>query len=92
MRRLAIFIPLCALLISPAAEKDGDKPFVLEIKPFVDDGAALPDAAGLEKLAAKDPVAFPTRKPMRCAQSRWPMAKRRGRCSFSVKSSGKKVN
>jgi hypothetical protein len=58
MRRLAIFIPLCALLISPAAEKDGDKPFVLEIKPFVDDGAALPDAAGLEKLAAKDPVAF----------------------------------
>jgi hypothetical protein len=58
MRRLVVLIPVCALLISPSAEKEGEKPLVLDIKPFVDDGADLPDAAGLEKLAAKDPVAF----------------------------------
>jgi hypothetical protein len=58
MRRLVIMIPLCALLISPAADKEGEKPIGLEVKPFVDDGAELPDAPGFEKLAAKDPVAF----------------------------------
>jgi hypothetical protein len=58
MRRLVVLIPLCALLISPGADKEGEKPIVVDIKPFVDDGADLPDAAGLEKLAAKDPVAF----------------------------------
>jgi hypothetical protein len=58
MRRLVILIPLCALLVSPGVEKRVDKPVVIDIKPFVDDGAELPNAAGLEKLAAADPVAF----------------------------------
>jgi hypothetical protein len=58
MRRLLILIPLCALLVSPAADKDSDKTIPLDIKPFVDDGADLPNASGLEKLAGKDPVAF----------------------------------
>src|SRR5260370_37851018 len=58
MRRMLILIPLCALLVSPAADKEGEKTIPLDTKPFCDDGADLPDAAGLEKLARKDPVAF----------------------------------
>jgi hypothetical protein len=58
MRRLLILIPLCALLVSPGADTESEKPILLDIKPFADDGADLPHAAGLEKLAGKDPIAF----------------------------------
>jgi len=58
MRRLLVLIPVSILLVSPIADRDGQKPIVTDLKPFVDDGADLPDAAGLEKLAGKDPIAF----------------------------------
>jgi hypothetical protein len=59
MRRLLLLIPLCALVFTPGADKDSEKLRALDLKPFVDDGKALPDTAGMEKLLGrKDPIAF----------------------------------
>jgi hypothetical protein len=59
MRRLLLLLPLCALMFSPSAEKEPEKPRTLDLKPFVDDGNELPDSEGMEKLlASKDSLSY----------------------------------
>ena len=68
MRSPLVLVPFCVLLLSPVIPvsawlyfSDGGKEpeaFPFDGKPFVDDGAELPDAKAMAKLAEKDPVAF----------------------------------
>ena len=68
MRSPLVLVSVCVLLLSPVIPvaawlyfSDGAKgPDALPFdgKPFVDDGAELPDAKAMAKLAEKDPVAF----------------------------------
>lgn len=56
MRRLLLYLPLCFCLAPSGPPQDaGARAPLLEVK---DDGAPLPDAAGMEKLAREDPLAF----------------------------------
>jgi hypothetical protein len=56
MRRLLLYLPLC-LCMAPSGPPSNaiESSPLLEVK---DDGATLPDAAGMERLAKNDPIAF----------------------------------
>jgi hypothetical protein len=63
MRRLLLCLPVCFVLIpdgQPRAESWCTIPELPPLREVVDDGAPLPDGAGMEHLTKTDPVAFLT--------------------------------
>src|SRR5437868_3339847 len=60
MRRLFLLLPLCCVLAPeglPRADDPG-RGGPAKLAKVADDGKALPSAAGMERLARADPVAF----------------------------------
>jgi hypothetical protein len=60
MRRLLFLLPLCCVLApdGPPRRSDTHTPPAVRACKVHDDGATLPDNAGMEKLARTDPIAF----------------------------------
>jgi hypothetical protein len=61
MRRLLLYLPLCLCLIPETPPRPNSSAADGERAPLAtvtDDGSPLPDAAGMERLARTDPIAF----------------------------------